>query len=215
MPTFEFSRHVLHPQQDRSRQALTRIVEAADLVLRRDGIDGFSIQAVASAAGLPVGNLYRRFRGKGDILRALKEDVTARIEQAVVQQLAKRRFHHIDTFIPAYMAINVKVFAQDEAVHLALFDDRLRDATRDEIGTSGRQRIFSVYHEALLPLLPHLSGVHAETRVRVSFQIMTSAVVGKARGQDSILNALSWPALKAEYGAAALAYLKSSAANKV
>ncbi|CAL8475622.1 TetR/AcrR family transcriptional regulator [Caballeronia sp. S22] len=209
MPTFEFSRHVLPPQQDRSRQALARIVEAAGLVLRRDGIDGFSIQAVATAAGLPVGNLYRRFRGKGDILQALKEDVTSRIEHTIVQQLARRRFHSIDTFIPAYMALNVKVFAQDEAVHLALYDERVRDAAQDEIGTSGRQRIFSVYRETLLLLLPHLSGTCAENRVRVSFQIMTSAVVEKARGRDSILNALSWPALKAEYGAAALAYLKS------
>ena len=68
MTTIEASAHVLKPQQRRSRAALARIVEAAEHLLRTNSIADFSMAAVAEAAGMPVGNIYRRFRGKDDLL---------------------------------------------------------------------------------------------------------------------------------------------------
>jgi hypothetical protein len=71
MSAFDNSPHVLRPRQQRSREALAKIVQAAEHILRTDGPDGFSIAAVARTSGLPTANIYRRFRFKEDILLAL------------------------------------------------------------------------------------------------------------------------------------------------
>jgi len=92
MSTFDISPHVLRPQQERSRAALAKIVQAAEKILRKDGIDGFSMAAVAESADLPVGNIYRRFKGKDELLQAIKHDVTSRIEMAVAARLSQQQF---------------------------------------------------------------------------------------------------------------------------
>src|SRR5260370_4401712 len=50
MSTFDTSPHVLKPQQDRSRAALARIVNASQQLLKTSGIDDFSMAAVAKAS---------------------------------------------------------------------------------------------------------------------------------------------------------------------
>ncbi len=99
--TFDISPHVLRPQQERSRAALAKIVQAAEKILRKDGIDGFSMAAVAEAADLPVGNIYRRFEGKDELLQAIKHDVTSRIEMAVAARLSQQQFSDIPTLTAA------------------------------------------------------------------------------------------------------------------
>lgn len=49
---------------ERAGQKLT----AADGILREQGLAGLSMIAVSEAAGAPIGNIYRRFRGTEDIL---------------------------------------------------------------------------------------------------------------------------------------------------
>lgn len=49
---------------ERAGQKLT----AAAGMLREQGLAGPSMIAVSEAAGVPIGNIYRRFRGKEDIL---------------------------------------------------------------------------------------------------------------------------------------------------
>lgn len=209
MSGFESSSHVLAPRQARSRQALVRIVEAAERVLRRDGLDGFSMNAVAAAAGLPVGNLYRRFKGKAELLQALKEDLTNRVETALLSRLAACRFSSLETFVPEFIAVTADVFASDEAVHQILFDARVLDSSLHDIGHRGRARIFGYYREALVPLLAAGDPARAELRARVSFQMAAGAVVGKASGHEPLLADLPWPVLQAELATAVLSYLRS------
>jgi AcrR family transcriptional regulator len=87
MSAFDNSPHVLRPRQQRSREALAKIVQAAEHILRTDGPDGFSIAAVAHTSGLPIANIYRRFRFREDILLALKDDITARVDRAVMEKV--------------------------------------------------------------------------------------------------------------------------------
>jgi AcrR family transcriptional regulator len=211
MSNFDVSPHVFPPRQQRSRKALAKIVKAAEHILRTEGFDGFSMAAVAKTSGLPVGNIYRRFKGKSELLQALKEDVTSRIEKAVLERLSKSQHSGISPFVQGFVAAVIQVFVDDESVHRILFDARVRDdPAMDRIGSSGRHRIFNYYREGLLPLLARIDNKKAETLARVSFQIMASAVVGKAQGSDRMLSSLSWTELQAEFAAAAIAYLTSS-----
>ncbi len=209
MSTYENSRLVHRPHQQRSRDALAKIVAAAELLLRTKGYAGFSMAALAELSGLSTGNIYRRFRGKSELLQALKEEITARLEQTVAEYLSHGNFPDIASVVHRTMDAAILAFSHDQSLHQILFDTRITDPFIDKIGWDGRTRIFGHYRKVLLPLLSHLPEETAETLARVSFDILTSANVGKIRANNPILNSLSWPALNAEFSAAAIAYLKA------
>ncbi len=209
MSTYETSRLVHQPHQRRSREALARIVTAARLLLRTKGYEGFSMAALAELAGIPSGNIYRRFRSKAELLLAIKEDVTYRLEQTVVTHLEGRIFSTIDDVVHMTVEAIVLGFSKDAKLHRALFSDKISDPSVHRVGRSGRSRIFLHYREALLPLLKAQSPGKAELLARISFEIMASAVVGKARSDNDLLNSLSWSTLSAEIITATIAYLKS------
>jgi AcrR family transcriptional regulator len=210
MSTFDTSPHVLRPQQERSRAALAKIVQAAEKILRKNGIDGFSMAAVAEAADLPVGNIYRRFKGKDELLQAIKHDVTSRIEVAVAERLSKQEFSDIPSLVRATVGAASKTFASDETLYRIVFDSRTRNPVLNQIGLSGRRRVFAAYREALLPFLDSVPKSRAELLVRVSFHLLAAAIVGKARVEDDALTDLSWNVLGSEIGTAAIAYLETN-----
>jgi AcrR family transcriptional regulator len=213
LSTFDASPHVLRPQQRRSRAALAKIVEAAEQLLRTSGIDDFSMAAVAQAAGMPVGNIYRRFRGKDELIQAIKEDVIARIEDAVTDRLSRERFRDIPSLIHGFVGAVSEAFSSDESVHRFL-SSRSGDPVLCQIGSSSRRRIFLYYRDALLPLLPHESAERAELLVRVSFHLLAAAMIGKACADDQALTDLSWNVLGAEISTAAIAYVQASVNSK-
>jgi AcrR family transcriptional regulator len=210
MSTFDTSPHVLKPQQDRSRAALARIVNASQQLLKTSGIDDFSMAAVAETAGLPVGNIYRRFRGKDELLQAIKEDAIARLESAVTERLSRERFRDIPSLIRGIVGAVSKAYSRDQSLHRFLFNRSISDPVLTEIGSSGRRRIFEYYRNALLPLLPQQSPKRAETLVRVSFHIISAAMGAKACADDQMLADLSWNVLGAEISIAAIAYLQAN-----
>lgn len=55
----------------RSRERLARVLDAADRVLARDGVEGFTTTRVAAEAGVPIGSIYRFFSDKQAIVDAL------------------------------------------------------------------------------------------------------------------------------------------------
>jgi AcrR family transcriptional regulator len=59
------------PQQQRSRDTLERVLDAADALLARDGADALVTTRVATEAGVSVGSLYAYFPDKEAIAEAL------------------------------------------------------------------------------------------------------------------------------------------------
>jgi AcrR family transcriptional regulator len=67
------------PTQDRSKQRLERIVEAATLVFAESGYEGATTEAIAERAGVPIGSVYQFFPNK----KALFEAVGAKHLEAI------------------------------------------------------------------------------------------------------------------------------------
>jgi len=63
------------PRQARSRETLTRLLDATEAVLREGGLEAATVPAIAQRAGLSVGAVYRRFPDKDALLRAVHERV--------------------------------------------------------------------------------------------------------------------------------------------
>src|SRR5258706_3020452 len=207
MPSFENSPFVLATQQERSRAALQKIVRAAAEVIAAKGLEGFSMADVAAESGIPVASIYRRFRGKEDLILAIKRDATSRIEAAVEEHCGGLSFADIHDLVSTYALATAQAFAKDEALHRFLFSQSAGSPRLDEIGNEGRLRIFDQYRTALNPLLHGIARRRRDLLVQVSFQIIASALLTKARGVNAGLNALSWDAVAREFGQAAASYL--------
>ncbi len=76
------------PQQARSRAALQKLLIAAEVVLVNDGLDEFTIAAVAEKAGVSVGGLYRRFSGKEQLIEAIIDGLLEHLESTVTESLS-------------------------------------------------------------------------------------------------------------------------------
>jgi AcrR family transcriptional regulator len=60
----------LVPKQQRSRETLARLLNAAIVTLEEHGLDGTTIPRVAAAAGVAPASVYRRFSDKNALFRA-------------------------------------------------------------------------------------------------------------------------------------------------
>jgi hypothetical protein len=80
-------------------------------------------------------------------------------------------------------------------MHRFLFSQSAGSSRLDEIGNEGRLRIFDQYRTALNPLLHGVARRRRDLLVQVSFQIIASALLTKARGVNAGLNVLSWDAV--------------------
>lgn len=61
------------PKQARSRHTLHRLLAAAEALLEHGGLEAATVPAIAQAAGVSVGVVYRRFPDKDALLRAVYE----------------------------------------------------------------------------------------------------------------------------------------------
>ncbi|HUJ12824.1 MAG TPA: TetR/AcrR family transcriptional regulator [Thermoanaerobaculia bacterium] len=59
------------PRQERSRHTLYRLLSATEALLEHGGLEAATVPAIAKAAGVSVGVVYRRFPDKDMLLRAI------------------------------------------------------------------------------------------------------------------------------------------------
>ena len=71
------------PRQQRSRQTVDAVLEAAAQVLEAGGLPAFNTNAVARRAGASIGSLYQYFPGKDAVMVALVRREAARFEHAL------------------------------------------------------------------------------------------------------------------------------------
>ena len=57
--------------QERGRKAVERLLGAGEKILETRGLDAATVPAIAAAAGMSVGNVYKRFPDKDSLLRAV------------------------------------------------------------------------------------------------------------------------------------------------
>jgi AcrR family transcriptional regulator len=58
-------------RQERSRKALTSLLDAAERLVSERGFDDASVQEIVAASGTSVGSFYRRFKDKHGLLQAI------------------------------------------------------------------------------------------------------------------------------------------------
>ena len=73
------SKDVRTPRQDRSRTTKSRLLDAGQLLICRNGYHGTNSKQIAAEAGSAIGSFYAYFRDKKDLFIAILERYTERI----------------------------------------------------------------------------------------------------------------------------------------
>ena len=79
---------IVPPKQQRSHDTLRRLLDAAEVVIREDGIGGLTVTKVVRQAHSSVGAFYRRFPDRDALLYAVQERNHARALELYASQLA-------------------------------------------------------------------------------------------------------------------------------
>ena len=132
------------PQQDRSREMVDRILDAAATVLAADGYQRASTNRIAQEAGVSPGSLYRYFDDKDAIVTALSqrlvEDFSAELTPVLRSSVALPRDEAVRKLTTAVLdalerhaallrAIVDRVPADEQAVTLREVQSRVFDVT--------------------------------------------------------------------------------------
>ena len=139
------------PQQARSAQLVSDILEAAVRVLTRDGARRFTTARVAERAGISVGSLYQYFPNKEAILFRLQTDEwkqTSGLLQNILADRSRLPAERLRAVVRAFFWSEV----EEAALRVALDDAAplYRDAPEtEEHRKAGRRQVMLFMREAL------------------------------------------------------------------
>lgn len=74
------------PRQERSRESLRRMLDAAEVVIAKRGLEGLTLGRIARQARMSRTNVYRRFRDKEALIAAFFRRLNERSSQATREQ---------------------------------------------------------------------------------------------------------------------------------
>jgi AcrR family transcriptional regulator len=83
------------PRQERSRQTLDRLLDAAEAIIAERGVDNANVADIATRAGSSIGSFYARFHDKEGLLRTLFERFGEQAEATAVAALEPERWEGV------------------------------------------------------------------------------------------------------------------------
>ncbi|MHB8242035.1 MAG: TetR/AcrR family transcriptional regulator [Solirubrobacteraceae bacterium] len=136
------------PQQQRSRQMVERIVDAAAHVLEEVGYQHASTNRIAAAAGVSPGSVYQYFTSKEEIFAVVVERLGARFAESIVPAL--RRSALQDPATRTHTVIDAVLTALEaEAQLLRALIDRVPTREQQQAAGAIRDRVGEMVYQSL------------------------------------------------------------------
>ena len=163
------------PQQTRSNDLVTAILEAAVQVLAKEGAHRFTTARVAAKAGVSVGSLYQYFPNKASILFRLQSDEwrqTIELLRAILEDTQQPALERLRNLVRTF----IRSECDEAAVRIALADAAplYRDAPEAQQARAAGDRIMAKFMREVLP------ATSSATRELASDLIVTTmSTVGK------------------------------------
>lgn len=108
------------PRQDRAKATVDSILEATARLLVKQGFDGLTTNAVASAAGVSIGSLYQYFPNKEALVSALLERHMEDMNASVLAELTRVANLPMAEAARCVVELTIKAHAVDPALHQVL-----------------------------------------------------------------------------------------------
>ncbi|HEN8736047.1 TetR/AcrR family transcriptional regulator [Pseudomonas sp. A2] len=129
--------NVRPPQQDRSRQSLEKVLTAARQLLCKSPTADLTLIEVSKAAGVSIGSIYGRFKGKDDLLQVVFEDALEKMDlewQALMKGLEAQPLS-----LPERLPLLVDTLAEFLSRHAAILKPFMNRASHGDIARSGKE----------------------------------------------------------------------------
>lgn len=108
------------PRQQRSKATVDTILEATTRVLKKQGFDGLSTNAVAAQAGVSIGSLYQYFPNKEALCAALIDRHMEDMNAAIFAELTRVAEMPIAQAARAVVELTIRAHAVDPDLHRVL-----------------------------------------------------------------------------------------------
>lgn len=108
------------PTQARSKATVDTILEATTRILKKQGFDGLSTNAVASQAGVSIGSLYQYFPNKESLVRALIDRHMEDMNAAIFAELKRVAEMPMAQAARAVVELTIRAHAVDPELHRVL-----------------------------------------------------------------------------------------------
>lgn len=193
------------PQQARSRAALQRLLASAEYVLVHDGVEEFTIARVAEHAGVSVGGVYRRFASKEQLIDAVRQELLARLEEAVLQALDTMQ-PTLAGVLSAFTSALGRVLSESgQVIPAVLAGGSSADAAQHALDLlTGLQQRFI---DAAGPHRDELRHRDPETVLVIAFRSILAAGTHRAAVVSFWPDGLDWPQWADEIAEMTTAYL--------
>jgi AcrR family transcriptional regulator len=172
----------LPARQDRSQATTERLLEAAESLLREGGPDDATLRAIADRAGVSLGIVYRRFRDKDAVLRAVYTRFFERVAATNARSLDSSAARLANATVAQASAALVSGIAEGYRSHRPLLralvlyarthpsaDFRKRAAALNSDAYHGMQRLFEA--QAV-----HVTAARREKAVRFAISAVAAVL---------------------------------------
>jgi AcrR family transcriptional regulator len=177
------------PTQQRSRQRVEQILDAAAGLIVDQGVDGLSTRAIAARAGTPVASLYQYFADRDEILLALVQRDTAEMDERVAEAIASLDRPSVRSLVEATMRAFVSVYHQRPAFVVIWWRGRMNAAVYRYCREHNQQIARQLYEFAVAAGLVPASAepIVAELAVEVGDRVFQLAFEHDLRGDSRII----------------------------
>ncbi|MEV6904634.1 TetR/AcrR family transcriptional regulator [Amycolatopsis sp. NPDC051372] len=203
------------PQQVRSKRSLALVLEAARVVLDRDGIHDFTMTGVATEAGVSIGGIYRRFESKDALLRVVKDREFTRVEEALAARLGAAQ-PSLVAVVREFVTCLVEEFSAAERLFQSLMAASGTDEEMHARGVAWLDTVFEAFRTAAMRDAAAIRHEDPDVALRMAFQLISGVLlrrpVSGTYGGEVFTG--TWEQASVELQTAALAYLTAGGTAK-
>jgi AcrR family transcriptional regulator len=202
-------------QQERSRETADRLLQAAEQVLEKRGLEGASVPEIARRAGVSPASIYRRFVDKDGLLREVFERFFERSIKAndAALQPSRWKAESLEASVCALVAGMVAAYSQRPGLLRAVisYSERHPDSAFRRRALDLRERSMAGIEKIVLLHSKEIRHPKPKKAVRIALQLVSLALKERIRPSDKSRGAvLSAEELRVELTRMFLGYLQAS-----
>jgi AcrR family transcriptional regulator len=202
-------------QQERSRETASRLLQAAEWVLEKRGLEGASVPEIARRAGVSPASIYRRFVDKDGLLREVFERFFEHSINANDEALQPSRWKakSLEATVCALVAGMVAAYSQRPGLLRAVisYSEQHPDSAFRRRALDLRERSLAGIEKIVLLHTKEIRHPQPKKAVRIALQLVSLALKERIRPSDKAGGTvLSADELRVELTRMFLGYLQSS-----
>jgi AcrR family transcriptional regulator len=187
---------------------MQRILAAGERVLASEGFEDFTMAAVAQAAGVSVGALYRRYAGKEQLLYAVKDEMLTRLEQRLETTLRTASTRGLDAVVDAYTRVLSDTFSSGARAYTALLTHQ-HGPEAVERGKRAHLTMQRLFVEAASAHIDQIGREDPTAALVAVATTITAACITRTAAHGWWPDGLSWGAWRTEIADMAVAHLRT------